>query len=43
MPFIEVLEETLGKKAQLNNHRLEAGGFELRTESPDTRRLNDAS
>jgi hypothetical protein len=27
----------------LNNHRLKAGGFELRTESPDTRRLNDAS
>jgi len=27
---------------QLNNHRLEAGGLELRTESPDTRRLNDA-
>ena len=30
-------------KMTLNNHRLEAGGFELRTESPDTRRLNDAS
>lgn len=28
---------------ELNNHRLKAGGFELRTESPDTRRLNDAS
>lgn len=28
---------------KLNNHRLKAGGFELRTESPDTRRLNDAS
>jgi len=30
-------------KDALNNHRLEAGGLELRTESPDTRRLNDAS
>ncbi|MEC4747957.1 hypothetical protein [Methylomicrobium sp. Wu6] len=28
---------------QLNNHPLKAGGLELRTESPDTRRLNDAS
>jgi hypothetical protein len=27
---------------QLNNHRLKAGGFKLRTESPDTHRLNDA-
>ena len=28
---------------ELNNHPLKAGGLELRTESPDTRRLNDAS
>jgi hypothetical protein len=28
---------------ELNNHRLKAGGFELRTESPDTRRRHDAS
>jgi hypothetical protein len=34
-------EKTLN--SDLNNHRLEAGGFELRTESPDTRRLNGAS
>lgn len=27
----------------LNNTPAKAGGFELRTESPDTRRLNDAS
>ena len=27
----------------LNNHLLKAGGLALRTESPDTRRLNDAS
>jgi hypothetical protein len=33
----------LASKQALNNHRLKAGGFELRTESPDTRRLNDAS
>ncbi|MGR8979272.1 MAG: hypothetical protein ACU84H_04160, partial [Gammaproteobacteria bacterium] len=26
---------------RLNNHPLKAGGLELRTESPDTRRLND--
>ena len=26
----------------LNNHRLKAGGLKLRTESPDTRRLDDA-
>jgi predicted nucleic acid-binding protein len=28
---------------KLNNHQLKAGGLMLRTESPDTRRLNDAS
>jgi hypothetical protein len=27
---------------ELNNHRLKSGRFELRTKSPDTRRLNDA-
>ncbi len=27
---------------ELNNHQLKAGGLKLRTESPDTRRLNDA-
>jgi hypothetical protein len=30
-------------KSQLNNHRLKPVGCALRTESPDTRRLNDAS
>jgi hypothetical protein len=28
---------------QLNDHRLKPVGSGLRTESPDTRRLNDAS
>ncbi len=28
---------------KLNNHQLKAGGLVLRTERPDTRRLNDAS
>ncbi len=32
--------ESIGR---LNNPPAKAGGFELRTESPDTRRLNDAS
>ena len=27
----------------LNNHHLKLSGLVLRTESPDTRRLNDAS
>ncbi|MGH8563802.1 MAG: hypothetical protein ACREXW_06795 [Gammaproteobacteria bacterium] len=39
-PEIAVANSSIG---ELNNHRLKAGGFELRTESPDTRRLNDAS
>lgn len=30
-------------REKLNNHQLKAGGLKLRTESPDTRRLNDAS
>jgi hypothetical protein len=28
---------------RLNNHQLKLVGWMLRTESPDTRRLNDAS
>ncbi len=33
----------LFRNTLLNNTPAKAGGFKLRTESPDTRRLNDAS
>ncbi len=39
----EQLKSNKNTKWRLNNHQLKAGGFELRTGSPDTRRLNDAS
>ena len=38
LDLINLLKESLTKQPPAK-----AGGFELRTESPDTRRLNDAS
>jgi hypothetical protein len=46
-PVVELclrIREVVGKNVSVTKQPpAKAGGFELRTESPDTRRLNDAS